>query len=203
MVMAHRWNPSAVLGRRERGVAVVDALLMLTAPVLVASVFGLAVTNTGRLSTDAFQHVADSALRQTGSGVMLDSTVLGRTDGHSLTEVLVQVRIMPGGQAVDLGSSAGDAKTIISYIDGGTVARDVPYGVHWIAGNGDSLLEAGEVAELAVDISALTPVGDSFTLEVRPPGALPVSVRCPRPTAGSLDAVIPPGRLTVGVLHAP
>jgi len=91
--------------RGERGVATMQ-IGLLVAPLLVAAVFAGAVMRTGALSTRQFELVADSALRQTGSGIELRGSFYARTNGTSITQVQLLVETTPGGTPIDLNPVA-------------------------------------------------------------------------------------------------
>ncbi len=66
---------------------------------------------------------------------------------------------------------------------------NIVWTVNWLVGDGDNLMEAGELAEITIDVSAQNlGANQAFTLEVKPPlGGTSVIART---TPAGLDAVI-------------
>ena len=88
--------------------------------------------------------------------------------------------------------AGADAQLAIDYVTDATLERNVSYTVSWLRGDGDDLLESGEVAEVDVDLSGITPAigaGDKFTLNLRPGDGVPVSVTRTMPAGQPLNAI--------------
>ena len=77
-------------------------MLVVPAMAIAASVMAAAVLSTGQFSTGQFQQVASSALRDNGSGLMVDGPVFARTDGSAITRVMIDVTTLPGGLPISL-----------------------------------------------------------------------------------------------------
>jgi archaellin len=164
--------------------------MLVVAPVLVASVFGSAVIKAGSFSTSQFEQVAYSAVRDTSTGIELRGPSYARTDGTAITHVLLDVDTIPGGLPVDLSRAAASEGTVVSYVSASALAHSLSYEVHWITGNGDSLLESGELAEIDVDVSGVAAAGEAFTIEIRPAHGLYATVHVPAQPAGHLATVL-------------
>jgi len=176
--------------RAESGATALQLGLLLVVPVVVASTFAASVINAGKFATDTFNNAALSAVRDISSGLELRGPVSLRTDGHAITDVVMDVSLTAGGAPVSLDPAAPADRTLVSYTDDGTSVRDVPYRLDWLFGDGDSLLEPGETVELDVDVSGITPTGDTFTIEVRPARGMYLTVRRNRPTSSELPRVM-------------
>lgn len=68
--------------------------------------------------------------------------------------------------------------------------HNLPYGVEWITGNGDNLLEPGELAEISVDVSAVASPGEGFTIEIRPPFGLYATGNIPPQPESGLNPIL-------------
>jgi hypothetical protein len=105
------------------------------------------------------------------SGVTVWAT--GCPNSCSVSEIEFSVAISPGAEFVPLDWAATANRTSIAYRDQTTVNDDMRYSVAWAGGNGDGVLDAGELA--TVTIKALDNPGtlanlranDSWTLEIR------------------------------------
>lgn len=165
-------------------------MLVVPAMAIAASVLAAAVLSTGQFSTGRFQEVALSSLRDNSSGLMVEGSVYARTDGTSITQLLIDVTTLPGGLPVDIDPAAVTDRTVVSYADAANLKLDVPYTVTWIVGNGDTQLEDGEHAEIVVDMDGITQEGSTFTVEVRPAHGMRATVRRPVPTGGHLPTIL-------------
>lgn len=181
---------SGSLPHGERGATAVQVGLLLIAPIVVASTFAAAVMNAGKLVTNRFNDTTLAALGRSGSGVELRGAVSLRTDGHSITAVVIDIGTTPGGGPInfDPGTPADDPN--VSYIDEASVVHGVPYTVEWLNGNGNELLEEAETAELTIDVSGIEQAGANFTIEVRPVEGIYLSVTRQRPPGIELAPVI-------------
>ena len=164
--------------------SVLPMALAVPAIVVAGSVFAAAVLSTGQLSTAQFQQVALSAVRDTSTGIVVDGPIVARTDGTSVTQIMIDITTFPGGLPVNLDPAAISERTVVSYIDEANLKHDVPYSVTWIIGNGNAQLESGERAEVVVDLTGIVQSGDSFTLEVRPAHGIGVTVQRAMPSGG-------------------
>ena len=84
-------------------------------------------------------------------------------------------------------------RIVVSYVDAGNNVNALPYSVAWVTGDGDNLLEAGEMAEIAINVGGLDPAlagGGSFHIEVRPPRGSHLVIRRNVPPGNALDRVI-------------
>ena len=116
-----------------------------------------------------------------------------RTDGTRITQVLLDITTLPGGSAVDLSPATVESEggTEVSYVSASSVGRNLSFAVNWVRGDGDSLLETGETAELVIDVGAERTAGEAFVITVRPVHGLPAAAQIPAQPTGTLDAVIP------------
>src|SRR6185437_9464366 len=166
----------------ERGITGIETGVVVGGLVVASSLFAGVVLNGGIAGSQQLGTAVQAALRQTTTGVELDGPVIVRTDGTRATDVLIDVTTSAGGGSVVLGPTpddGADAQLAIDYVTDATLERNVPYTVSWLTGDGDDLLEPGEVAEIDVDVSGVTPplgAGDTFTLDLRPGDGVAVAV---------------------------
>lgn len=179
------------LVRGEHGIATPQLGLLFVAPVLVGAAFAGTVMRVGALSTSQFQRVGDAALRETGSGIELRGSFYAHTNGASIDHVQFLVGTTPGSRPVNLDPLAVLDRTVASYVSNTRVVHNLPYDVAWVTGNGDALLEPGELAEINVDVSAVVSPGEGFTIEIRPPYGLYASGYVPPQSEGHLETILP------------
>jgi archaellin len=74
---------------------------------------------------------------------------------------------------VNLNPNATNNRTAISYQDAGVSIGDLTYTTTSIVGNGDLLLQPGELFEVAIDLTQDAGIdvraNETFSLEVKPP----------------------------------
>lgn len=179
--------------RPDDGITGVELAAIAGALVLVSSLFASVVLSTGTTASLQLEQTAQRALTLVTTGVQADGPVLAQTDGTRATQIVVDLTTTAGGGAVTLDPHAASARLVVSYISATTAVRDLPYSVVWISGNGDTLLQPGELAEVVVDVSGITPAivaGQRFTLELRAGDAPPVTIERTLPAGQPLDAVV-------------
>jgi archaellin len=90
-----------------------------------------------------------------------------------VTKLTFDLTLAAGGDAVNLDPSATSNKTVMSYQDNLTSKNSVAYTTNVVTGNGDKLLEKGELFEVNVDVTAIAGVtlrtNTTFALELKPP----------------------------------
>ena len=163
-----------VLGRfrEERGITGLETAIILIAFVVVAEVFAFVVLSTGLFSSERGKEAVYAGLAKTRGTMELSSGVVANSNGSSLTTVEFDMTLAAGGDSVNLDPTATTNRTVISYIDSSQVINDLAYTTTSITGNGNSLLEPGELIRITIDLAAagLT-VGPNqiFSFEVKPP----------------------------------
>lgn len=188
--------------KNQSGQAALEAAIILIAFVVVASVFAFAVLSAGTASTERGEQAIYNGLEQVQSSLGIKGAVIAESNATNdeVASVVFTVGLVSGGDAVTLdsvtatGSAAQseDPSVVISYRDAAQAASMMTYTVNWIVGDEDTLLEAGELAEISVDLSALPEEqlieNTPFTLEVKPPtgGILGIN----RTTPAALEAIM-------------
>ena len=163
-----------VLGRfrDEHGITGLETAIILIAFVVVAAVFAFVVLSTGLFSSERGKEAVYAGLAKTRGTMELSSGVVANSNGSSLTTVEFDMTLAAGGDSVNLDPTATTNRTVISYIDSSQVINDLAYTTTSITGNGNSLLEPGELIRITIDLAAAgITVGPNqiFSFEVKPP----------------------------------
>ena len=178
--------------RDERGITGLETAIILIAFVVVASVFAYTVLSAGIFSSQKGQEAVYTGLAQARSTLELKGDVVAKANATAVTEILFSVSNALDGEAIDLTDTTGTNVTVISY-SSSTIRTEE---LSWVSeaqgwSDADSLLEAGEMFEITVDMTgAGETIGTyhTFTLEVKPPvGSM---LRIERTTPAALDTVM-------------
>lgn len=167
--------------RDERGITGLETAIILIAFVVVATVFAFIVLTTGIFSAERGKETVFAGLQkargtmEVRGGVVVNATTITAGPPETATAGTIQfsVATTAGGEPVPLDPSATSNRTVIAYRDAAILLDDVPYTATEIVGDGDSLLEPGELFTISVDIADLTGAtlnpNDRFTFEIQTP----------------------------------
>jgi len=178
--------------RDERGITGLETAIILIAFVVVASVFAYTVLSAGIFSSQKGQEAVYTGLAQARSTLELKGDVVAKANATAVTEILFSVSNALDGEAIDMTDTTGTNVTVISY-SSSTIRTEE---LSWVSeaqgwSDADSLLEAGEMFEITVDMTgAGEAIGTyhTFTLEVKPPvGSM---LRIERTTPAAIDSVM-------------
>ena len=155
--------------RRQNGITGLETAIVLIAFVVVASVFAFTIRSAGVFSSEANKQTIHAGLKETrtrlrqhGSAFAFAGFVGSTQAVHKLVFI---VSNSLAGEPVDLTAPyttddsgtdpdivvGANTATIVSYADENQRMSDLPWTVSFIGnGNGDSLLEDGEKAEITV-----------------------------------------------------
>ena len=178
--------------RDERGITGLETAIILIAFVVVASVFAYTVLSAGIFSSQKGQEAVYTGLRQARSTLELKGDVVATSNGTAVTQVIFSVGNALDGEAIDLTDTTGDNVTVIAYSSSGNRTEELEWSVSpqgW--GDSDSLLEAGEMFEITVDMTTAGEVIGTyhvFRLEIKPPTGAAVIIE--RTTPAALDSVM-------------
>lgn len=148
---------------KRRGLTGLETAIILVAFVITASAFAFVVLNMGMLSADQAQSVISSSVEETSAALMMDTDIIGtfsNTTGAQsticLTKATFYVRLSQGDSPIDMD----DSKVVITYTNprchtdiydsNGTITTITP-----VAGDGDSMLEAGEKFKIVIDFTQI------------------------------------------------
>jgi len=159
--------------REEEGITGLETAIILIAFVVVATVFAFVVLSTGLFSAERGKEAVYAGLQKTRGTLELRGSVVATTDGTVVTDLVFDVANSAGGEPVNLDPAATSNKVVIDYRDATVNETNITWVATWpVAGDGDTLLEPGELAEISIDVSALTATlgaNQPFALEVKPP----------------------------------
>ena len=177
--LTNRTNP---LIRDQRGITGLETAIVLIAFVVVSSVFAFAALSTGLFTTDKAKETIHAGLSEARGtmelkgAVVIEATAAG--SGGLAKDIVFQVANAAAGEPIDLSQG----NTLIRYTDIGqseTLDTATEFSISDnCSGDGDDLLERGEVFEIKIinmdtgtgtDIKKTLPVDTDFTLEVIPP----------------------------------
>ncbi|MCJ7831330.1 MAG: flagellin, partial [Dehalococcoidia bacterium] len=157
--------------RAEEGITGLETAIILIAFVVVATVFAFVVLSTGLFSSERGKEAVYAGLQKTRGTLELRGSVIANTDGtSSVTNLVFDVANSAGGEPVNLDPAALSNKVVIDYRDNTVNATNIVWTVTWLVGDGDNLMEAGELAEITIDVSTQNlAANQAFALEVKPP----------------------------------
>jgi flagellin FlaB len=182
------------LNKNESGQAALEAAIILIAFVVVASVFAFAILSAGTASTEKGEAAIYAGLEGVQSSMQTKGAVIANVAAGAVTNVVFTVALVAGGEPVNMDPAATTNATIISYRDSAIADNDLTFTVDDIVGDGDDLLEDGELFEVTATIPAtgliaiaVSATNQAFSLEMKPPtgGVLQIN----RTTPASLDTV--------------
>jgi flagellin FlaB len=170
--------------RKEEGITGLETAIILIAFVVVATVFAFVVLTTGIFSAERGKETVYAGLAKArgtmevrGGIVVQDSDT---TIASTITAGTIQfsVSTTAGGEPIPLDPAATNNRTVIAFRDDNVVDNDVEYTADDIIGNGNTLLEPGEVKLIKIDFDGTTNNSDlsgeignnsRWTLEVQTP----------------------------------
>ena len=164
------------LHNKEEGITGLETAIILIAFVIVASVFAFVVLSTGLFSAERGKETVFAGLEKArgnlevrGALTVIDANADGAIS--SADSIVFNLANAAGGFPVLVDPAATTNSVVVNYIDAQDRVADATYTVTEIQGDGDNLLETGELFEITVNppgTSTLVP-NEIFTLEVVPP----------------------------------
>jgi len=164
------------LSRDERGITALDTAIILSAVVVVASVFAFTILSAGTFTTERGKEAVYEGLSEVRGALELRGSMIARsvTSTNAVSEVIFTLANVAGGAPVDMTDTAGEQVVIIEYRDANQRVQVDNWTVDWLGWNdGDDLLEERELVEVTVPITGnvTTDLGinTTFVIEVKPP----------------------------------
>ena len=164
----------------QRGITGLETAIVLIAFVVVSSVFAFAALSTGLFSSDKAKETITAGLAEARGTLELKGSVVAKVTGTTgttavVTSILFHVSNAAAGEAIDLTPG----NTVIKYSDKDqtinmTSTSDFTSTNIASFGDSDSLLETGEIFEIAL-LTLTTQLDPSlgtnkeFSIEVIPP----------------------------------
>ena len=171
---ALRWSH-----RDERGITGLETAIILIAFVVVATVFAFVVLTAGVFSSERGKEAVYAGLEKARGTMELRGGVVVTTTGCPaaclVDKIDFAVAATAAGAPIPLNPSDPNNRTVIAYRDSSTVDHDVVYTIIPIVGDGDELLEAGELMVIRIERATgidgpPTMIGNTrFTLEIQTP----------------------------------
>ena len=165
--------------RGQRGITGLETAIILIAFVVVATVFAFVVLTAGVFSSERGKEAVYAGLEKARGTMELRGGVVVTATGCpaacAVDKIDFAVAATASGAPVPLNPSDPNNRTVIAYRDSVTVDHDVVYTVITIVGDGDSLLEQGELMIVSIDRATgidgpPTMSGNTrFTLEIQTP----------------------------------
>lgn len=161
----------ACCSSHERGS--VTAAVALFSVLGSAAVFATTTLESGEINFDALAGAVDSSISRVSANLEVRGSVIARSaDSEAVDRIQITIGVFGQG-AVPIDSSTEGERLAISYQDASVYLPAVPYTVTFLQGDGDALLESGELASVAVDLSALPDIdlraNGRFTFEITAP----------------------------------
>jgi len=163
--------------REEEGITGLETAIILIAFVVVATVFAFVVLTTGVFSSERGKETVFAGLNKARGSMEIRGGIVVTATGATLAvdDVQFAVSTAAGGDPIPLNPSATNNRTVIAYRDATAVDNDVAFTVASVVGDGDTLLESGELMVINIDVpTGITPAptlvaNNRFTLEVQTP----------------------------------
>ena len=162
----------------ERGITGLETAIILIAFVVVATVFAFVVLTTGVFSAERGKETVFAGLEKARGTMELRGGIVATATGATLAvdDIQFTVATTISGESIPLDPLATVNRTVIAYRDETVVDNDVAYTVVSIVGDGDNLLEPGELMLIIIDVNggAISPTptlggNTRFTFEIQTP----------------------------------
>jgi len=173
----------------ESGITALETAIILIAFIVVASVFAFTILSAGTSSTQRGSEAINAGLKSVQSSMEIKGSVIAKDSAGAGTvdQLVFTVGLVSGGDPIDLNTDPAKKVVVIGYRDSTQFVNDVPYTVAWVGAHAnDPLLEQGELAEITLDLSALTPAlgpNQQFSVEIKPPVGAVLDIQRTTPAA--------------------
>jgi flagellin FlaB len=180
-------------GREDRGITGLETAIVLIAFVVVAAVFSFVVLSTGLFSSERGKETVYAGLQKTRGSMELTGGIVATTNATQVQTLRIGLTLAAGGDSVNLDAGDTNNRTVISYQDDVVTDNSLTYTTTEIVGDGDELLEQGELAEISIDLATecatcVITENETFTLELKPPTGSYLVVQ--RTTPASMSASV-------------
>ena len=164
--------------RDEQGITGLETAIILIAFVVVATIFAFVVLTAGVFSAERGKETVFAGLEKARGSAELRGGVVVTATGTTLTvdDVQFAIATTAGGEPVPINPTGTTNRTVLTCRDDNVVDNDVNYTVTNIVGDGDNLLEPGELLLILIDVNGgdITPSpslnpNERFTIEVQTP----------------------------------
>jgi flagellin FlaB len=182
------------LERDERGITALETAIILIAFVVVASVFAFTILSAGTFSTERGKEAIYAGLSSVQSSMEIKGSVIATATMASpgvtgtVTAVVFTVANAVGGEPINLSET--EKVLVIDYRDAKQSVPVTDWSLVWLGngGDGDDLLEPGELAQITVPLEAAKlGINTDFTIEIKPPTGAVLNIQ--RTTPAYLEVV--------------
>ncbi len=162
------------LNKKEEGITGLETAIILIAFVIVASVFAFVVLSTGLFSAERGKETVFAGLEKARGNLEVRGAVtVTDTDASGTITAADNIEFnlanAAGGFPVLVDPAATTNSVVMNFIDAQARTADITYTVTEIQGDGDNLLENGELFEANVAPGGALDPNETFTVEVVPP----------------------------------
>jgi hypothetical protein len=144
------------LHNAEAGIATLSLVIITVAGTTTA--VATATVASSDFSFDDLDALVHQSVDRVGASLEVRGSVIARADaaGAQVETLQLTLGVFGQGNPVSLDPTApADQRLVLTYTNATTYAVDLPYSAQIIGGNGDDLLDPGEMALLTIDVSAL------------------------------------------------
>lgn len=160
--------------KEEEGITGLETAIILIAFVIVASVFAFVVLSTGLVSAERGKLTVLAGLEKAQGNLEVKGSVTVTASGTPLAadNIIFNLATAAAGKPTLIDPTATTNSLVINFIDEQGRVANTTYTANFILGDGDNLLENGELVEITVPIPAGSTLvtNENFTVEVIPPG---------------------------------
>ena len=172
--------------RGERGITGLETAIILIAFVIVASVFAFVTLSTGLFSAERSKETIFAGLAKAQSNLELHGSVVidadldndgdadlettdlnGDGDTNDLADgnITFQLALAAGGSPISLERGATNSRVVMNFVGSAGRIEDLYYMVTPIVGDGDDLLEPGELFSVRIRLTNIYDPNDDNTAE--------------------------------------
>ncbi len=161
------------LVKNEKGIAGVEAAILVLSFFVVSSVLGLTVMQLGVSTSETSTSAVSEHLSSTLPAMRFKGAIVGMRggDGQEVPFYVETIKIPVVTYAATPLQLNADS-LVIAYYDKEQVVEDLPWSARWIRGDdANDLLLQGELAEITLHLKDMNPrlaVSTSFTVEFKP-----------------------------------
>jgi flagellin FlaB len=179
----------------EEGITGLETAIILIAFVVVATVFAFVVLTTGVFSSERGKETVYAGLHKARGTLEVRGGVVVRAAGLPLavTEIQLTVANTAGGDPIPLDPTATTNRTVIAWRDELMTDEDVTYIATEVSGDGDLLVEPGELFTVIIT----PPAGSNLIPNAR----FTMELQTPVGAVLDITRTLPPQLATVMQLH--
>jgi len=188
----------------QRGITGLETAIILIAFVIVASVFAFVTLSTGLFSAERSKETVFAGLQKAQSNLELHGSVVitGITlndDGEATDGTITfQLALAAGGNPISLDRDSSNNRVVMNIVDANNRYPDVQYTADDVVGDSDTMLEAGELFTVTIDIGSVT---SPAALVLSPNERFAIEVVAPQGGSMLIVRTMPPAIDPVVDLH--